>query len=182
MAMARNVLTSETASAPASSAERANEATSVTLGVSLGISGSVVTLRTAAVTCAVPARLHPNWMPPSLMLGQEMFSSIAATPSAIRQHARHLRIFVERRAADVHDGAGAALAQQRQLLADEPVDADALKADGVEHAGRRLGDARRPMPFALLEKEALDGDAAELREIDDLVGTRGRSRSSRWRR
>ena len=40
IAIARNVLTSDTASAPASSAARANEATSVTFGVSFGMSGS----------------------------------------------------------------------------------------------------------------------------------------------
>ena len=54
----------------------------------------------------------------------------------VRQDARHLHVLVERRAADVHDGAGAALAQQRQLLADEAVHADALQADGVQHARR----------------------------------------------
>ena len=81
MAIARNVLTSDTASAPASSAARANDATSVTFGVSLGMIGSVVTLRTALTTSCVPCRLQPNWMPPSLMFGHEMFSSIAATPS-----------------------------------------------------------------------------------------------------
>ena len=81
MAIARNVLTSDTASAPASSAARANDATSVTFGVSFGMIGSVVTLRTAATTSCVPCRLQPNWMPPSLMFGHEMFSSIAATPS-----------------------------------------------------------------------------------------------------
>ena len=40
MTIARNVLTSDTASAPASSAARANDATSVTFGVSFGITGS----------------------------------------------------------------------------------------------------------------------------------------------
>ena len=50
MTIARNVLTSDTASAPASSAARANEATSVTLGVSLGMTGSLVTFRTALTT------------------------------------------------------------------------------------------------------------------------------------
>ena len=40
IAIARNVFTSDTASAPASSAARANEATSVTFGVSFGITGS----------------------------------------------------------------------------------------------------------------------------------------------
>src|SRR6266550_4005947 len=53
--MARNVFTSDTASAPASSEARANDATSVTLGVSLGISGRRVTLRTALTTSCVPA-------------------------------------------------------------------------------------------------------------------------------
>jgi len=50
MAIARKVLTSEIASAPASSAARANDDTSVTFGVSFGITGSVVTLRTALTT------------------------------------------------------------------------------------------------------------------------------------
>ena len=54
MTIARNVLTSDTASAPASSAARANEATSVTFGVSFGMIGSVVTLRTALTTSKVP--------------------------------------------------------------------------------------------------------------------------------
>ena len=82
MAIARKVLTSETASAPASSAARANDATSVTLGVSFGMTGSGVARRTAATTSCAPCRLQPNVMPPSLMLGQEMLSSSAATPGA----------------------------------------------------------------------------------------------------
>ena len=82
IAIARNVLTSDTASAPASSAARANDATSVTFGVSFGNTGSAVTFRTAQTRSNVPFRLQPNWIPPSLMFGQEMFSSIAATPSA----------------------------------------------------------------------------------------------------
>ena len=82
MAIARNVFTSETASAPASSAARANADTLVTLGVSLGISGRRVALRTALTTSNVPCRLQPNWIPPSLMFGHEMFSSMAPTPSA----------------------------------------------------------------------------------------------------
>ena len=82
MAIARKVLTSDTASAPASSAAFANDATSVTLGVSFGITGRLVALRTALTTSKVPCKLQPNWMPPSLMLGHEMLSSMAATPSA----------------------------------------------------------------------------------------------------
>ena len=49
MAIARKVFTSDTASAPASSAARAKEATSVTFGVSFGMSGSGVARRTAAL-------------------------------------------------------------------------------------------------------------------------------------
>ena len=56
MAIARKVLTSEMASAPASSAARANDATSVTFGVSFGITGSGVTLRTALTTSCVPVQ------------------------------------------------------------------------------------------------------------------------------
>ena len=82
IAIARKVLTSDTASAPASSDALANEATSVTFGVSFGITGSDVTFFTALTTSKVPWRLHPNVMPPSLMFGHEMFSSSAATPSA----------------------------------------------------------------------------------------------------
>ena len=62
-----------------------------------------VTLRTALTTSCVPGRLQPNWMPPSLMFGQEMFSSSACTPSASDRMPRDLDVFVERRAADVDD-------------------------------------------------------------------------------
>ena len=82
MAIARNVLTSETASAPASSAATARAATSVTLGVSLGKIGSVVAARTARTTSRTPAMLHPNVWPPWSTLGQETLISMAATPSA----------------------------------------------------------------------------------------------------
>ncbi len=50
MAIARNVLTSEMASAPASSAARAKVAGLVTFGVSFGMTGSDVALRTALTT------------------------------------------------------------------------------------------------------------------------------------
>ena len=51
---------------------------------------------------------------------------------------------------------------------DEAMHADALQPDRVEHAGRRLDDARRRVPFALVEEQALDRDAAERREIDGV--------------
>ena len=60
IAIARKVFTSDTASAPASSEARANEATSVTLGVNFGMTGRCVTFFTALTTSKVPCRLHPN--------------------------------------------------------------------------------------------------------------------------
>ena len=100
----------------------------------------------------------------------------------VRQDPRDLAVLVDRRAADVHEHDRAAVAQLRQLLAHEPVHADALQADRVQHAGRRLDDPRRRVAFALGEEQALDRDAAERRQIDDVGCTRRRSRSSRSRR
>ena len=155
IAIARNVLTSEMASAPASSAALAKDATSVTFGVSLGITGRRVTLRTALTTSCVPGRLQPNWMPPSLMFGQEMFSSIACTPSAsdrMRATSTYSSSVVPQMLTMT---TARARAQLGQALGDEPVHADALQADGVQHAGRRFDDARRRMPFALGEEQPL---------------------------
>ncbi len=141
----------------------------MTFGVSFGITGSVVTFRTALTTSCVPVRLQPNVMPPSLMFGQEMFSSMRGDALGIGEDPRELDVLVDRGAADVDEHDRAPIAQLGQLLADEAVDADALQADGVEHARRRLDDPRRRMPFALGEEQALDRDAAERREIDDVA-------------
>ena len=46
-----------------------------------GLTGNDVTFRTALTTSCVPVRLQPKVIPPCLMFGQEMLSSIAATPS-----------------------------------------------------------------------------------------------------
>ena len=183
MAIARNVLTSDTASAPASSAARANEATSVTFGVSFGMSGRLRDLAHGAgdVVRAVQAAAELNAAFLDVRARDVQLDGRDAL--VIRQDARDLRVLVERGAADVDDDARAALAQQRQLLADEAVDADALQADGVEHAGRRLGDARRrTCPSRSLRNRPLTATPPRRREIDDLARTRGRSRSSRSRR
>ena len=76
--------------------------------------------------------------------------------------------YVERRSADVDEDARATLAKLGQLLADEAVNADALQADRVDHAGGRLDDPRGRVALALGEEEALGDDPAERREIDRL--------------
>ena len=141
--MARNVFTSDTASAPFSSAARANDDTLVTLGVSFGMSGSVV---------ALPDRRH------HLAGAREVAAELNAAfldvrardveldrghALAVGQDPRHLDVLVDRAAADVDDDDRAEAPQFGHLLADEPVDADALQADRVEHARWRFHDARR---------------------------------------
>src|SRR5579883_1761697 len=74
------VLMSDRASAPASTTARAISTISVTFGESLTIKGRVQTSRTAPVTRAASAQLSPNVLPSDATFGQEMFSSIAATP------------------------------------------------------------------------------------------------------
>ena len=102
------------------------------------------------------------------MFGHEMFSSMAATPSAserIRETSTYsssvvpqtLTMTVARRARS-----------SGSFLVDEPADADALQADRVQHAGGRFDDPRRRMALALGEKQALDGDAAKRGEIDQV--------------
>ncbi len=87
----------------------------------------------------------------------------------VAEDARQLDVLVDRRAADVDEDDGAAVAQLGQLLAHEAVHADPLQSDRVQHAGRRLDDARRRMALALGEEQSLDRDAAERREIDDVA-------------
>ena len=77
------------------------------------------------------------------MFGHEMFSSMAATPSAsdrMRDTSTYSSSVVPQTLTITVAPPGAKL---RQLFVDEAADADALQADRVQHAGRRLDDARR---------------------------------------
>ena len=80
IALAFSVLISETASAPPSSAATATAAGSATFGVSFTISGFAVSGRSASSSAAVSAGCSPT-IRPEWTLGQETFSSIAATSS-----------------------------------------------------------------------------------------------------
>src|SRR5581483_9779993 len=84
-------------------------------------------------------------MPPSLMFGQEMFSSIAATPSASE------RIF------DTSTYSSSVVPQTFTMT----VAFRARSSGNCSSTNRRT-----PMPFALGEEQPLDDDAAERREID----------------
>ena len=81
-AIAGIVLMRDTASAPASATRRATAAMSLALGLSFGITGSRVPRRTTSVARAAMSGSQPNSIPPSATFGQEMFTSMADTPSA----------------------------------------------------------------------------------------------------
>ena len=57
-------------------------AMSLALGLSFGITGSRVPRRTTSVARAAMSGSQPNSIPPSATFGQEMFTSMADTPSA----------------------------------------------------------------------------------------------------
>ena len=177
--MARNVLTSDTASAPASSAARANDATSVTFGVSFGMIGSVVTLRTALTTSRVPIEAAAELDAAFLDVRARDVQLDAGDALGVRQDARDLDVLVERGAADVDDDRGAPRAQFGQLLVDEAVHADALQADRVQHPGRRFDDARRRVAFAFGEEQSLRRRRRRATTGRRARRTRRRSRSSR---
>src|SRR5207302_5915057 len=75
-----NVLIAHRASAPADSTARAMTPISLTIGVSLTHTGSLVRLRTASVTAAAARGSLPKYSPPCSTLGQEMLISKPATP------------------------------------------------------------------------------------------------------
>ena len=168
IAIARNVFTSEMASAPASSA-------------ALRERGDVGDVRRQLRDDRKPRHLadradHVVRARQAAAEGDAAFLDVRARDVQLErvhalgvgQDARHLDVLVERRPADVHDDDRAAIAQLREALFHETVDADALQPDGVEHARRRFDDARRGVSFALGQEQALHGDAAERGEIDDV--------------
>src|SRR4051812_41446967 len=98
--MARKVLTSDSASAPASSDARAKDATSVTFGVSFGMIGSRVTLRTALTTSKVrEAAAERDAAFLDVRAGDVQLERVDAF--GVRQDSCDLDVFVQRRAADI---------------------------------------------------------------------------------
>ena len=63
---------------------------------------------------------------------------------------------------------GAIRAQGGKLFGDERAHADILQADGVEHSGRRLAQARRRRARHGFEGQPFDDDAAEPVQIGEV--------------
>ena len=168
MAMARNVLTRDAASAPASRAAAAKAATFATFGVSFGMRGRRVTRRTAATTSCVPCNDEPNIMPPFLMFGQEMFSSIAATPSASsRMRATSVyssmvepQMLTMTTAPRSRSGGSFSATKRRTPIPCRPM------AFNIPLGS--FHDALRGVSLALIEKQSLDRDRAEAGEVHDV--------------
>ena len=78
--MPLSVLIRDMASAPASSTAKAISLISVTLGLSLTITGRLVADLTAEVALAASSGSTPNSAPPAETLGQLMFSSMPLIP------------------------------------------------------------------------------------------------------
>src|SRR5581483_3646645 len=70
----------------------------------------------------------------------------------VGQNPRELDVLLDAAAADVDDDRRTPRAEFGKLFSDEPVHADPLQTDRVEHAGRRLDDARRRVALALAKK------------------------------
>ena len=87
-AMARKVLATTSASAPAASAARPISAMSVTLGDSFAQIGSDVRRRIAATARSVDWTSLAKAWPSASRLGQEILTSIAATPGRLTSSAR----------------------------------------------------------------------------------------------
>ena len=158
------------------------EATSVTFGVSFGITGSVRHLphRADDVERAVQAAAERDAAFLDVRAGDVQLER--GTPSAsdrIRASSTYSSSVVPQMLTMM---VAPSRAQLGQLLGDEAVDADALQPDGVQHAGRRLDDARRRMALARLEEQPLDDDARRATTGRRRRRTRRRSRSSRWPR
>ena len=83
------------------------------------------------------------------MFGHEMFSSMAATPSAserMRDTSAYSSIVLPQ---TLTITTAPSARSSGSVSLHEAVHADALQADRVQHAGRRLDDARRRVALAL---------------------------------
>jgi hypothetical protein len=81
--IARIVLATTSASAPPASAAAATSGISPVLGVSLAQSGRSVAARSFCITCRVVCGRMAKARPSSSRLGQEILTSMAATPGTV---------------------------------------------------------------------------------------------------
>ena len=161
--MARRVLISDTASAPAASAASATRATSAVFGVSFTISGLAVRGRTSASIAPSSAGSAPM-SSPVFTFGQETFSSIAATSSRASTASTSGADLGGGRAHHVGDQRHRQLGELGQVVLEVAAQALVGQPDRVDHPGRRLAQPRRRVALARLERDRL-GDEGREREV-----------------
>ena len=98
-------------------------------------------------------------MPPHFTFGQEMFNI------RVRNLLDHALVLLDRVAGDIGDNFGVVLAQERNLLLDETVNARVLQTDTVENTLRCLRDARRRIAETLGRRQTFHADAAKLGQV-----------------
>ena len=168
IALAFSVLISETASAPPSSAATATASGSATFGVSFTISGFSVSGRSASSSASVSLGCSPT-ISPEWTLGQETFSSIAATSSRARHRLDQPReiLAVGRHHRD--DQRHRQLGQLRQVLGQETLQPLVRQPDRVDHPGRGLPDPLRLVARARLRRDRLRDEGGERKVLEQLI-------------
>ena len=168
--MPSSVLIIDSPSAPAPTQPPAMSTMSVTSGESFANTGTAgaVCRRTACTTSAAATGSQAKTWPRSATFGQEMFTSMAASPGAPRS----------RRASSANSSTlppaidTTAWAPARAATAGRArgtLDAGALQADRVEHAAGRLGHPWRRPAGPRLQHDRLRDDCAEGRDVEELV-------------
>ena len=181
IAIARMVLATTTASAPACSAARATSGRSPVFGVSLTHSGSVVAARNWRTTVSVEAALMAKALPSSSILGQEILASIAATP-APRQFGGEPGKVLGGRRRDADDQRRLVLLVVGQGVVEEIRHAFGRNSDRIDQAAGALHHARQRIAGAQFARDGLGDESAEPVEVHHLVEAFGEGAGSRHHR
>ncbi len=150
----------------------------VTFGVSLAMIGVAVAARQSATSRSHIAASVPKSTPPDTF-GQEMLSSIAATPGRSVSRAGHLHKFFVRAPGDADDDGHAERAEIRQVMRDERLDAVVVEADRVEHAGCGLDRSPRRIAGARFLRDRFRENAAEAADVDETFHLAGVAEGAR---
>ncbi len=180
------VLTSEIASAPPSSATRPINPMSVTFGESFTISGRRAAALHRATSSHNCGGSVPKTMPPWLVFGQLAFSSYIAMPGA------SLSAWITSRQSSIVKPKTFAMTtvsgqplQLRQLLRDKRPHTHVLQPDRIDHASRRLYNARSGIPHHRLTRQPLGHEPANAIQRNNVLElhpiTKRSARRNHWR-
>ena len=167
IAIPRQVLISEIASAPPASAARAISATLVTLGVSLATIGCPLAAVQSRTSCSQDAGWVPKSTPP-VTLGQEMFSSMAAIPDSAESRCVMTTNSSRVRPAILTTmGTPMRGGEIREVVGNEWLDAVVVEADRIEHPAGCFDRPPGRIASSRLGRDGLRENAAQSGKIDD---------------